>query len=70
MLFAFLAAASSIPAGAPVGAEARATATVRIVRAAEIRRNRLEATEESVKRAAIVRESDGTARTATLIEFY
>jgi hypothetical protein len=70
MLFAFLAAASAIPAGPPVAAEAPATATVRIVRAAEIRRDRLEATEESVKRTAIVRESDGTVRTATLIEFY
>ena len=66
MLFVFLAAASAqaVPAVSP------ATATVRIVRAAEIRVDRLEATEESVKRTSIIREPDGSTRTATLIEFY
>ena len=66
MLFVFLAAASAkaVPAVSP------ATATVLIVRAAEIRVDRLEATEESVKRTSIIREPDGSTRTATLIEFY
>lgn len=66
MLFALLVAASA----QPVPATAPAVATARIVRAAEIRVDRLEATEESVKRTAIVREPDGSVRTATLIEFY
>jgi hypothetical protein len=43
---------------------------VRILRAAVIRADRLEATEESVKRKANVREPDGTLRSASLIEFY
>ena len=66
MLFAFLAAAST----QPVPATAPAVVTARIVRAAEIRVDRLEATEDSVKRTSIVREPDGSLRTATLIEFY
>jgi hypothetical protein len=70
MLLGFLVVASALPAAAPVAATARASANVRIVRAAEIRRDRLKATEGSVKRRAIVRESDGTTRSATLIEFY
>ena len=72
MLLAFLALASvqmaeSRPATA---AQLPAIATVRIVRAVEIRGERLEATEESVKRTTVVRDTDGTLRPATLIEFY
>ena len=72
MLLAFLAAATSAPAmePRPVAAETPARASVRILRAAVIRRDKLEATEESVKRTMSVRESDGTLRTASLIEFY
>ncbi len=72
MLLAFLIVASAQLAEvrAPVAAELPATATVRIVRAVEIRGERLKATEESVKRTTVVRESDGTRRPATLIEFY
>jgi hypothetical protein len=73
MLVALLAAAVS-QLGADVRPQAAAPlpaiATVRIVRAAEIRSDRLNATEESVKRTSIIREPDGTARSATLIEFY
>jgi hypothetical protein len=73
MLMAFLAAAAS-QSGADVrpavAAQRPATAVVRILRAAEIRRDRLDATEESVKRRSILREPDGSFRTATLIEFY
>ena len=72
MLLAFLAAASSQPVDArrPVSADAPVSALIRIVRAAEIRMDRFEAPEGSVKRMTKVRESDGTARTASLIEFY
>ena len=73
MLFAFLAAATSQPAmevDRPVAAEAAARASVRILRAAVIRADHLEATEESVKRTTSVLESDGTLRSASLIEFY
>jgi len=66
MLLLFLSAAS----GHPVALEAPAMATVRIVRAAEIRRDKLKATEESVKRETKIRESDGSLRSATLIEYY
>jgi hypothetical protein len=72
MLLAFLAAATSAAALAPkpVVAQPPARASVRILRAAVIRRDRLEATEESVKRTTSVRERDGTYRAAQLIEFY
>ena len=73
MLFVFLAAATSQPAmevARPVAAEAPARASVRILRAAVIRADHLEATEDSVKRMTSVRESDGTLRPAALIEFY
>ena len=73
MLVALLAAAASQPAAdvhLQAAAPLPAMATVRIVRAAEIRADRLNATEESVKRTSIIREPDGTARSATLIEFY
>lgn len=73
MLFVFLAAASAQPVTEvtrPVAAETAARASVRILRAAVIRGDRLEATEESVKRTTSVRERDGTLRLARLIEFY
>jgi hypothetical protein len=72
MLLALLAAVSSqsLDARGPVAAEEPATAIVRIVRAAEIRQDRFEAVEGSVKRITTVRESDGTVRSASLIEFY
>ena len=73
MLLALLAAARAHPAAevrVPVVSYAPARATVRIRRPAEIRRDHFEATDESVKRTTTVRESDGTLRTASLIEFY
>jgi len=66
MLLLVFAVASS----QPVAADVPAAAIVRIVRAAEIRRDHLEATEESVKRETKIRESDGSLRPATLIEYY
>jgi len=47
-----------------------ARAVVRIVRGAEIRFGRKMRLEESVRREAMVRERDGSVRSATLIEFY
>ena len=72
MILALLAAASTQTADVrgPVTAEAPATAVVRIVRAAEIRLDRFEAPEGSVKRVIKLRAPDGTVRTASLIEFY
>ena len=72
MLLAFLAAASAQPVldARHVAAEMPARASVRILRAAVIRADRLEATEGSVKRETRVREPDGTLRSASLIEFY
>lgn len=55
---------------APAGVREPARATVRILRAAEIRIDRLAATEESILRRTSVRESDGSVRTASLVEFY
>jgi hypothetical protein len=73
MLLAFLAAASAQPVTEMprrVAAEAPARVSVRILRPAVIRVDRLEPTEESVKRAASVRERDGTIHPASLIEYY
>ena len=73
MLLVFLAAVSAQPAvDAPrsVAAETPARAFVRILRAAVIHGDHLEATEESVKRVTSVRERDGTVRSATLVEYY
>ncbi|HJR82357.1 MAG TPA: hypothetical protein VJ775_00370 [Sphingomicrobium sp.] len=72
MLIAFLAATTAQPVvlQRPVSAETPARASVRILRAAVIRADNLEATEESVKRTTSVRERDGTFRLARLIEFY
>ena len=51
-------------------ATASATATVRIVRGAEIRFSSLPKFEESIHRKALVRERDGSLQSASLIEFY
>ena len=47
-----------------------ARAVVRIIRGAEIRFGEEMRLEESVRREAVLRERDGTVRTASLIEFY
>jgi hypothetical protein len=47
-----------------------ARAVVRIIRGAEIRFGEEMLFEESVKRESVVRERDGTVRSASLIEFY
>ena len=63
------AAAANMPAQPHVAAAIPATATVRIARAAELRGDRLEATEESLLRKTPVRESDGSSTTASLVEY-
>jgi hypothetical protein len=73
MFLAFLAAATAqtVPEmPRQVAAATPVRASVRILRAAIIRVDRLEATEDSVKRETTVREPDGTIRQASLIEFY
>ena len=73
MLLLFLSAAiADAPAetASRMSASQPAYATVRIVRGAEIRFSSETLLEESVKREATVRERDGSARTASLIEFY
>lgn len=73
MLPLFLAVAL---AEAPADAHSRASAAqparavVRIVRGAAFRLDRLKATDESVLRASSVRDSDGSLRPASLVEFY
>jgi hypothetical protein len=47
-----------------------AMAIVRIIRGAEIRFGEEMRFEESIRREAVVRERDGTVRSASLIEFY
>ena len=47
-----------------------ARAFVRIIRGAEIRFDSAMRFEESVRRETIVRERDGSLRSASLIEFY
>jgi hypothetical protein len=47
-----------------------ARAVVRIIRGAEIRFGDEMRFEESIRREAVVRERDGTVRSASLIEFY
>ena len=54
----------------PTAATASAQAVVRIVRGAEVRFEGGAAFEEGISRTSTVRERDGSARTATLIEFY
>jgi hypothetical protein len=53
-----------------VSAAQPARATVRIVRATEIRFHEQEHIEASLSRESNVRERDGTVRRASLIEFY
>ncbi len=70
MLFAAaIAGAVAVPVR-PVVAGEPARAFVRILRAVEIRGDRLQATDESILRQTSVRESDGTVRSASLVEFY
>ena len=64
------AAAANLPAKPHVAASIPATATVRIARAAELRSDRLETTEESQLRRTQVRESDGSSTTASLVEYF
>lgn len=47
-----------------------ATASVRIVRAAELRIDRMAAGDESLLRKTQLRERDGSVHAASLIEFY
>jgi len=47
-----------------------AQATVRIVRGAEIRFSETTGFDESIVRVALVRERDGSIRSASLVEFY
>ena len=47
-----------------------AQTTVRIVRGAEIRFNEMTGVDESIVRTALVRERDGSIRSASLVEFY
>ena len=47
-----------------------ARAFVRIIRGAEIRFGQAMRFEESVRRETILREGDGSVRSASLIEFY
>ena len=70
--FLLLAVAADAPAApAPrVSASQPAQAMVRIVRGAEIRFRSAERFEESVARETMLRERDGSLRTASLIEFY
>ena len=70
--FLVLAVAADLPAvPAPrVSASQPAQAVVRIVRGAEIRFRSAKRFEESVVRETMVRERDGSLRTASLIEFY
>ncbi|NUT01453.1 MAG: hypothetical protein HOP96_10795 [Sphingomonas sp.] len=72
MLLVLAAALASPPAEmrARVSAATPATASVRIVRGAEIRLQSPARFDASVVRVATVRESDGAIRTASLIEFY
>ena len=70
MLFA--AAIADVPSDAVprTAATVQATATVRIVRGAEIRFGNAMHFEQSVLRASTVRERDGSVRTFSLVEFY
>ena len=70
--FFVLAAVADAPAAPQprVSAAQPAQAVVRIVRGAAIRFSNAERFEESLVREAMVRERDGSVRTASLIEFY
>jgi hypothetical protein len=69
LIFASATAAQAEPRPRTAAAEP-ARATVRIIRGAEIRFGEQVRFEESIRREAPVRETDGTVRSATLIEFY
>ena len=66
---ALAANASAEPAMQVVAAQP-AQATVRIVRGAEIRFSETTGVDESIVRVALVRERDGSIRSASLVEFY
>ena len=73
MLPLFLAAIAANAYAEPamqVAAAQPAQATVRIVRGAEIRLSEATGFDESIVRTALVRERDGSTRSASLVEFY
>jgi hypothetical protein len=73
MLSIFLAAAVVAPPverASPTAATASARAVVRIVRSAEVRFGRSLQFEASISRETTLRERDGSARAASLVEFY
>lgn len=73
MLPLFLAAAvanASADAPSPTAASASAQAIVRIVQGTEIRFGKPVRFEASIPRETVIRERDGSTRTASLIEFY
>lgn len=73
MLPLFLAAIAANAYAEPakhVAAAQPAQATVRIVRGAEIRFSEATGYDESIVRTALVRERDGSTRSASLVEFY
>ena len=73
MLPLFLAAISANASAEPamhVVAAQPAQATIRIIRGAEIRFSETTGFDESIVRTALVRERDGSIRSAPLVEFY
>ena len=73
MLSVFLAAAvTTVPAekASSKAATASAQALVRIVRGAEVRFGQSPRFEAAIPRKAVIRDLDGSTRTASLIEFY
>jgi hypothetical protein len=72
MLSMLLALSAASPTGSSTAATARtpASASVRIVRGAEIRFTSATRVAESIRRKSAIRERDGSVRSASLIEFY
>lgn len=70
LLLAAAVANAPVSSGARISAATPATATVRIMRAAEIRAGKLSAGEGSVLRTTGLRESDALVRRASLVEYY
>ena len=70
LLLAAIAANASAEPGMHVAAAQPAQATVRIVRGAEIRFSETTSLDASLVRTALVRERDGSIRSASLVEFY
>jgi hypothetical protein len=72
MLPLFLVAMVEVSADAPlhVAAAQPAQALVRIVRGVELRFDRLQPTDDSVLRTSKVLDTDGSIRSAKLVEFY